>query len=183
MSTYLLLCDNLVPKAFGLKIGKWWVLGTNAYIYRYLWMAINVTSFFLSYSTQWPSFCRGEKFDSGRIFLSSWGTIFAFSWGLHGCDMECIYDNWKVTTLKRKEDSPWACLIFKIFCIYKNNALLLRQGLKYEFYCTCFKGTVVIYVEWEGKKGGVKAIFDWPEGGGGRGGYLTFYKVVFRGGQ
>ena len=32
-----------------------------------------------------------------------------------------------------------------------------------------FKGTVVINVEWEGKKGGVKAIFDWPEGGGGRG--------------
>ena len=73
-------------------------------------------------------------------------------------------------------------MIFKIFYIYKNNALLLRQGLKYEFYCTCFKGTVVIYVEWEGKKGGVKAIFDWPEGGG-EGGYLTFYREVFRGGQ
>ena len=27
----------------------------------------------------------------------------------------------------------------------------------------------MIYVECEGKKGGVKAIFDWPEGGGGRG--------------
>ena len=44
-----------------------------------------------------------------------------------------------------------------------------------------FKGTVVINVEWEGKKGGVKAIFDWPEGGGGRGdgGLFNFLERSF----
>ena len=112
ISTYLLLCANLVSRAFSLKLGNGGnALRTIAYVYRYLWMAINDAAFFLSYSTQWPSFCWGEEYDSGRIFLSSWGTVFAFSSGLYGCDKECIYDNWKVTTMKRREDTPSTSLL------------------------------------------------------------------------
>ena len=71
-----------------------------------------------------------------------------------------------------------ACLVSRIFCIYKHNARYLRQGLKFEFHCSCFKGLVLIYVEWGGEKKGGQSYFRSARGGG----YLTFYKEVWGGG-